>query len=236
VSAYDDLVSASSPSLFLADIPGVNQPQNVTQPWAGYTPLPNGDLARWFAGMDRLFIADRPGLSVTDDGFTASAWMMPKQIIPGHFANHEGTGYVHWMGKGNAAQGHEWAFRMYNEANSENRPNRISGYVFGPGPGKGSGAYFEDVDALTAGWINVVMRVAPAHVANRSVHIYRDGTWRRSFVIDPALVLRRGPAPLCIGSRDGLSYFEGAIGKVVIWPRSIGDDLIEAQYQAMVGG
>ena len=59
---------------------------------------------------DYVEIADAPQFSIVNTGeLTVSAWMRPDALT---FPKFEGTGYVHWIGKGEAGQ-QEWAFRMY---------------------------------------------------------------------------------------------------------------------------
>ena len=69
-------------------------------------------------------------------GLTISAWIRPETLS---FTNTEGSGYVHWLGKGEKER-YEWTFRMYSQDNSEGRGNRISFYVFNPGGGLGIGS------------------------------------------------------------------------------------------------
>lgn len=172
-------------------------------------------------------IPDSPDFSVPTTGaLTVSAWMRPDTLT---FPQAEGTGYVHWMGKGEAGR-QEWVFRMYNLQNTETpeRPNRISFYVFNPGPGKGVGSYFQE--EVTAGeWIHVV-----GAADDQRTYIYRDGVFKRcdryrgpadgdcqshDLVIQP----QHGTAPLRIGTRDFHSFFQGSIRDVRIWSRLLSD-------------
>jgi hypothetical protein len=90
------------------------------------------------------------------EGLTVAAWMRPDTL---HFPRSEGSGYVHWLGKGSRGlpgNQQEWTFRMYNEVNGEDRPSRISFYVFPPtGGGEGTGSYFQD-PVRPGQWIHVV--------------------------------------------------------------------------------
>jgi hypothetical protein len=45
----------------------------------------------------------------TTGELTVSAWIRPETLA---FPNTEGSGYVHWLGKGDKGQ-HEWAFRAW---------------------------------------------------------------------------------------------------------------------------
>ena len=125
-----------------------------------------------FNGVDQYVeVPSAPELSPTDNGFTVSAWMMPDTLT---FPNPEGSGYVHWMGKGARGQ-QEWLFRMYNQTNTEKppRPNRISFYVFNPDGGLGVGSYFQDsVQPNT--WIQVT-----GIADGQRTYMYKDGVMRR---------------------------------------------------------
>jgi hypothetical protein len=78
---------------------------------------------------------------------TVSGWIRPATLL---FANTEGSGYVHWLGKGESGR-HEWTFRMYSQGNAEDRGNHISFYVFNPAGDQGVGSY---LGRLTAGTVD----------------------------------------------------------------------------------
>ena len=103
-----------------------------------------GDIYLRFDGIDDYVeIPSSDDFSVSKTGeLTVSAWLKPDVL---DFPNSEGTGYVHWMGKGDAGQ-QEWVLRMYSLDNTETppRPNRISFYVFNPQGGLGVGSHFQD--------------------------------------------------------------------------------------------
>ena len=164
-------------------------------------------------------------------GLTVSAWIRPATL---KFPNTEGSGYVHWMGKGEKGR-HEWVFRMYSMGNSENRGNRISFYVFNAQGGEGVGSYFED--AISPGqWIHVV-----GVADGQRTYIYKNGELRRCdqyrgagdgtcgrhpIQVDP----EAGPAPLRIGTRDLKSFFKGEIREVRIWDRALTASEITGLY------
>ncbi|MBV8277176.1 MAG: hypothetical protein JO170_18225 [Verrucomicrobia bacterium] len=78
---------------------------------------------------DYVEIPSSADFSVATTGsLTVSAWMRPDVLT---FPIAESTGYVHWLGKGEAGQ-QEWTFRMYNFKTQDqpSRRNRISFYVF----------------------------------------------------------------------------------------------------------
>src|SRR5215831_12161498 len=133
-----------------------------------------GDFYLRFNGInDYVEIPSSDVLSVSTSGeLTVSAWLRPDVL---NFARSEGSGYVHWMGKGEANR-QEWVFRMYNRDGTTEtppRPNRISFYVFNPEGGLGVGSYFQDT--LQEGdWIFVVGIADSART-----FMYRDGRYRR---------------------------------------------------------
>jgi len=90
--------------------------------------LGHGSSAYSFNGTDAYIeIPDHKDFSVSTTGkLSIAVWMRPGTLI---FPNDEGTGYVHWMGKGVPYQ-HEWTFRMYSADNTEERKNRTSFYLF----------------------------------------------------------------------------------------------------------
>lgn len=173
--------------------------------------------------------------SVSRDGLTVSAWMMPDTLT---FPRSEGSGYVFWMGKGDRGR-QEWAFRMYNRTNKENppRPNRISFYVFNPEGGLGVGSYFQD-PVIVRQWIQVT-----AVVDGHRVSIYRNGAFQRCDefqggatdgvcqahpeVIHPTM----SDAPMRFGTRDLRSFFKGGLSDIRIWDRALSASEVRAVYE-----
>jgi hypothetical protein len=185
---------------------------------------------------DYIEIPDHADFSLATTGqLSVSAWIRPDVLT---FPVFQSTGYVHWMGKGEAGQ-HEWVFRMYNEQTTDTppRPNRISFYVFNPEGRLGIGSYFQE--PVQAGqWIHVV---GTADGENTS--IYRDGEFKdrdRYIATETTqsnspgrwITPTRGSAPLRIGTRDRRSFFLGAIREVRIWSRA----LTPAEVAALFGG
>ncbi len=187
---------------------------------------------------DYLQVNDSDGLSVaTKGGLTVSAWIRPSTLV---FPNTEGSGYVHWLGKGEGTQ-QEWTFRMYSQDNTEGRANRISFYLFnlagpalpngGYGPNIGIGSYFQD--AVTPGaWIHVV-----GTADDQRTYIYKDGRLRDQDKYrapdDPTvrpITPQNGTAPLRIGTRDFQSYFPGDIAEVKVWSRALTQAEVSALY------
>lgn len=192
----------------------------------------SGDIYLRFDGLGSYVeIPSSADFSVETTGeLTVSAWFRPDVL---QFPNDEGSGYVYWMGKGQAHE-QEWAFRMYSRHNTEDppRPNRISFYVFNPEGGLGVGSYVDDKVSQHQ-WIHAAGVVGPSQTS-----IYKDGTYRRcdtyrgpaighcpihtdrsgqQLVINP----QAGSAPLRIGTREFASFFEGGIRDVRIWNRAL---------------
>ncbi len=156
----------------------------------------------------------------TTGALTVSAWINPATLV---FPSSEGSGYVHWLGKGEAGQ-HEWVMRMYSQDNTENRGNRISFYVFNPEGGLGVGSHFQD--PLQAGeWIHIV-----GAADQERTYIYRDGVRRDSDVYTGKIVPTAGLAPLRIGTRDLHSFFQGEIRHVRLWNRVLTAAEIQGLY------
>src|SRR5712692_4472209 len=121
-------------------------------------------------------IPDSTDFSVdTTGGLTISAWMRPDVL---RFPSTEGSGYVHWLGKGERGT-QEWVFRMYSQDNTEGRENRISFYVFDgntPPPLRGCGSYFQD-PVQAKRWIHVV---GIADNSAMTTAIYKNGELRNT--------------------------------------------------------
>jgi hypothetical protein len=187
---------------------------------------PAADLV--FDGLDDYIeIPDDVQFSVASTGqLTVSAWIRPDVLT---FPVFQSTGYVHWLGKGEAGQ-QEWVFRMYNQSTTDNppRPNRISFYLFNAAGGEGIGSHFQE--PVEAGeWIHVV------GTANGEVTaIYKNGEFKdcdrytgtgpgpcHNYAPDQWIAPTHGTAPLRIGTRDLESFFLGAIREVRIWGRAL---------------
>jgi len=246
-SAYDRLVLADGPILYLT----MSTPEQGREPDrtgrarqgtyapAGSPPqttaLPNGDLCARFDGASQyLEVPDADDLSIpTTRRLTLEAWMRPDVL---EFPSKEGSGYVHWLGKGESGT-QEYVLRMYSLTNSEARPSRVSGYAFNLAGGLGAGSYFQD--PVAAGeWIQVVVAFnlddAPGATPG-TVKIYKNGVLRdmdtlASFQVVPG----NGTAPLRVGTRDRHSFFAGAIGKVAIYDRELTPAQVLSHAQAML--
>ncbi len=191
------------------------------------TRLPNGETAVVLDGASEYIeVASTASLSVRPGhALTVEAWIQPGTLEFPHAEN----GYVHWAGKGETGM-EEFTFRMYSRTNSANRPNRISGYVFNPDGGEGSGSYFQD--PVRAGeWIAVAMVI---DARAETVAIYKNGVLRKTtpfsqFGVSP----QPGNAPLRVGTRDLRSFFLGAIAKFAVYDRALPASTLAAHAALM---
>jgi hypothetical protein len=249
-SAYDLLVLNDYPVAYLtrssANLAGETDQTKrgydgkyypVTSPPAAAV-MPNGELAAAYNGVNQyLEIPDSNAFSITTQGaLTIEAWIRPDVL---NFVDTEGSGYVYWGGKGSPSQ-HEYALRMYSFTNTENpaRPNRISGYAFNLAGNLGSGSYFQD-SVTTGQWMHVAVvfnstdtsasMTYPGYVKIYKNGVLRDTTEMSQFSVTPA----NGTAPFRLGTRNFGSYFQGAIGKVAVYPSELGAERISAHYALM---
>lgn len=222
MSLYDTTVLADAPALFLSNVLWAAD----DAPTLGSF-LPNGEQAMHFDGVSSYIeISDANALSITTTGeLTVEAWIQPTTLTLPHV---EGSGYVHWLGKGEAGQ-QEYTMRMYSSENTENRDNRISAYAFDKTGGIGPGSYFQD-RLIVGNWIYIVATFTPADVT-----IWRDGLLRDTDPVAP-VVVENGTAPLRIGTRDKASFFKGNIGKVAIYNHLLTSTRILAHFDAMRAG
>lgn len=201
------------------------------------TSMPNGDAATAFNGVDQFFeVPDSARLSPSSSGvMTIEAWMRPDTL---QFDSTEGGDYVHWLGKGEVGA-HEFAARMYNRDNDVDRPNRISGYVFNEEGGLGAGSAFED-DLRPGEWLHfafvVNFEASTDEYPDGYTKIYRDGELRSVNDISihgEEIQVVRTEAPFRVGTRDGGSFFEGAIGKVAIYGYEVNQEDLCGHVAAM---
>jgi concanavalin A-like lectin/glucanase superfamily protein len=157
-------------------------------------------------------------------GLTVEVWMRPDALV---FPGQTTQPYIHWLGKGEHSQ-YEWGLRFYSQ-DADQRPNRISAYIWNPSGGEGAGAYFEDPDLQPGGWMHIVACYDPGDWTTdppAGVSIYRNGvrqlgppskgTLYRTFNISPM----RGSAPVRLGARDDVSLtLAGGLDEVAIYPR-----------------
>ncbi len=246
--AYDRQVLSFCPVMYLA----MSHPDGGTEPdLSGHdhegvyrpagnrpasSPLPNGDVVADFDGnKEYLRVPSARELSIPNTGrLTVQAWIEPAVLQFRHVA---GSGYVYILGKG-AAGKQEYALRMYSRTNSEKpeRPNRVSAYVFNLRGGEGSGAYFQD-RIHPRMWMMVTLVVddrSSRGWPDGYVAIYKNDALRgkvsiAQFNVRPG----RSNAPLCIGTRQLKSFFQGAIGKVAVFDHVLSGRDIAGIYNAM---
>jgi hypothetical protein len=189
-----------------------------------------GDVYLKFNGLgDFVEIPGTDRLSVDTTGaLTIAAWMRPDIL---NFPKSEGSGYIHWLGKGESGR-QEWTFRMYNRDNTREippRPNRISFYVFNPPGDLGVGSYVQDT-VEPGRWIHVVgvMDFARTHIYSdgifRGCDTYRgpsDGNCPLHYIPGTrdqlVMVSQGGAVPLRLGTRDFHSFLQGGLTGVRVW-------------------
>jgi hypothetical protein len=190
----------------------------------------NGSSAYSFNGTNAYIeIPDHSVFSIsTTRKFSMSVWMRPGTTT---FPEVEGgpgaTNYVYWMGKGVPDQ-HEWACRMYNLHNSENRPNWISFYVFNLGGDLGAGSRVEDpVTPLV--WLHFV---ATVDVAANTIKWYENGALRDTDTLSGfSITPENGTAPVRLGTRNRDSYFKGSIDNLLFYNRVLSAFEVIQLYQ-----
>jgi hypothetical protein len=247
-SSYDQLIRSHNAAMYLAmSSPGTGREADLsgrghtgTYHPAGSYPsrsrLPNGDPVAAFNGATQyLEVPDANDLSVTSRGeLTIEAWIRPDTL---QFPSEEGSGYVHFLGKG-APNQHEYVARMYSKVNDEDRPNRISGYAFKLAGGLGSGSYFQ-VPVQVGEWILVDIVINTRNTSTSYptgyVKIFRNGQLKDTTGLDQFdVVPRNGTAPLRVATRDFASYFRGALGKVALYLHELAPDQILSHHRAML--
>ncbi len=168
-------------------------------------------------------IPDSTDFSVdTTGGLTISAWMRPDVLL---FPSTEGSGYVHWLGKGERGT-QEWVFRMYSQDNTEGRENRISFYVFNNAGGRGCGSYFQDPISASQ-WIHVV---GVADGSLQTTAIYKNGVLRNINSYAGTITPQHATAPLRMATRDFASFFLGGMAQVRVWNRPLTTEEISGLY------
>ncbi len=184
-----------------------------------------------FSGVNSYAeIPDSPSFSVSAAGLTVAVWMRPDTLtFPVTEGSRPTEKFVHWLGKGSLGQipnSNEWAFRMYSQTSPPGpRANRISFYVFNPGPGRGCGSYFQD-PIILGQWIHVV-GVVDARA--QLTAIYKNGQFRHHDSYSSKRPTD-GKAPLRLGTQSLGSFFKGAIGPVHIWNRPLSAGEIQKLY------
>jgi hypothetical protein len=226
----------------------INLTTPPTPPTIASVPLPNNEPAFGFNGSQYLEIANAIDLSVPNTGaITVECWMRPDVL---DFSKPEGTGYVHFMGKGDAfgvSGNQEWTSRMYSLHNSESRPNRISGYAFLPAGGLGVGSNWQD--PVTVGeWIHYALVIDTTPLPGVDLNgysydkgctkIYKNGVLRDQDALDNpdinVIVPVHGSAPMRVGTQTFFSWFQGAVGKIALYPKQLTAAQILSHHDEMV--
>ncbi len=197
--------------------------------------LTDGSVLSFDGVGNYIEVPDSPDFSLTTAGaLTVSAWIRPATLTFPMVEKHKD--YIHWLGKGEKGR-QEWTFRMYNLDTTGNRPNRISFYVFSPGPGEGVGSYVQE--PVTVGeWIHIV-----GAADDQNTYMYKNGVFKDCDAYtgpsagpcgfdNRTVQPQRGTAPLRLGTRDCNSYFQGDIARVRIWNRLLTQDEIMALFQS----
>jgi hypothetical protein len=193
--------------------------------------LPNGDLYYTFDGTEDYLEADDDALfSIAYNGtLTWEVWMRPDTL---EFPRVEGSNYVHFLGKGDVGN-HEWAGRMYNYHNLEvpPRPNRVACYAWNLIGNQGAGSYFQET-VNPGEWIHVV---ASYSVAADRIRIYKNGVMTLASTLSSySIVPVDGASPLRLGTKDGFSFFKGALAKVAIYNSEISAATVANHYTTMM--
>lgn len=188
--------------------------------------MPNGDLAVAYNGVDQYAeIPDDDIFSVGTTGqLTVEAWVRPDTL---ENPNAESSGYVYLLGKG-AYLNYEWALRMYNYTNTENRPNRMSAYVWALTGGYGYGSYVQDALSPSE-WIHLVFVV---NDEDSTIRLYKNGVLRDTDSY-AAIELGNGNVPVRLGTRNFSSWFQGAIGKFAVYSTALSAEQIKTHFDAM---
>jgi len=193
----------------------------------------NGSSAYSFNGTnDYIEIPDNDVFSIsTTRKFSLSVWLRPGTLT---FPFSEGGpgDYVYWMGKGEEygtnSGNQEWACRMYNLSNSEDRPNRTSFYVFNPPGGQGAGSYVQDL-VTNLVWLHFAGTV---DVDADIIKWYKNGVLRDS---DPlsgySIVPKNGTAPVRLGTQNFDSYFKGSIDNLLFYNRVLSEFEVTQIYK-----
>jgi hypothetical protein len=224
--------------------------------------LPNGDSAADFNGSTQyLTVPSSAVFSIPTTGnLTWEGWIHPDVL---QFPNNSG-GYVDWMGKCEQySPTCEWEARMYNLTNGENRPSRLSAYVFNPGAGLGSAADWQpNASVIQANqWYHVVGEYTtqsqpsscPADCAGNgcanpetsypgSINIWVNGVeWSQTNHSPTGCMCQYCINPVAnasavnVGTMAMDTWFHGAVGKVAIYGYLLSATQIAAHYKAMTG-
>ena len=260
-TTYDSVVLADSPVMYLkmngastgkeSDMTG----HGHNGAYKGGTPssvtLPNGDSAADFNGSSEyLTVPSSAALSIpTTKALTWEAWIRPDTLS---FSTESSDGYVDWMGKcEDYSPTCEWEARMYGASTAEDRPDRLSAYVFNSSAGLGSAADWQPAsNVISAGkWIHVVAEYQTSTTPSGcdsshpgSINIWVNGVEQSFASHFPTGCMSQysvsptaNSSPLDIGTMALDTWFKGAVGKVAVYNHLLTQTQINAHYKAMSG-
>jgi len=184
-------------------------------------------------------------------GLTVEVWMRPDALVfPGQPSGPDFL--IHWLGKCVSGSGQcEWGLRFYS-GDSQERPNRVSAYIWNPDGSEGAGAFFQyginDDDPLVVGtWYHIVAIYDPGDMdtPGAGVRIYKNGVKKQgppasgTLYSTYGIVPVHGALPVRLGTRDAAtsgeaaaSYLTGGLDEVAIYPYALSDDQVMDNYQA----
>jgi hypothetical protein len=194
------------------------------------------------AGSQAVFSQPTSGL-----GLTVEVWMRPDALaFPAQPSGPDF--YIHWLGKCVSGSGQcEWGLRFYNNASQE-RPNRISAYLWNPDGSEGAGAYIQDdLTNVVGQWMHIVAVYEPGDkdTPGAGVRIYRNGV-KKHGPPDPktlysayGIVPVHSTLPVRLGTRDAatsgaaaVGYLTGGLDEVAIYPYAFTDAQVMENYNA----
>ena len=258
---YDSIVLDDNPVLYLAMNTFTSGTENDKTGkgnngiYMGGNPtlanLPNGDTAADFNGSSEyLSVPSSSDLSIsTTQQLTWEAWIRPDTL---QFPYSSSDGYVEWMGKCRSySPTCEWEARMYSSSTAENRPSRLSAYVFNNTADLGSAADWQpSSNVIKAGqWLHVVgeyqTQTTPSECSSSypgTINIWVNGV-KQSFVSHYQtgcmsqynIIPKAGTSPLIIGTMAMDYWFKGAIGKVAIYHYLLSQTQINNHFKTMTG-
>lgn len=203
----------------LASLPGVTQIHPLANDPTGIKPV-IGNVATVsksgvtfdgtranFNGTGSINFGDSPDFSAVTTGELTIA-------IAVAIADWRGKGateYVHWLAKGNAATGHEWAFRHYVQGGTGEAPQRqgrISYYDFNKAGGLGAGSYYQDGTLPT----RERLIVATTNIAQNRIRLFVDGVQRDEDTLSGYNIKPTDTtSPVILGTRgDGTGFLVGS--------------------------
>ncbi len=159
-------------------------------------------------------VTDNAAYSIgTTGAITISLWLNPLSTT---MPKQEGSGYVYMLSKLGASK-NEWAFRMYQDYNTEGRYNRISFYTFNSAGGLGDGVATQET-VKVGEWMHLVATVDSSKV----MRLYKNGVLKDVFT--STMTFSDTDSNMTIGAGGGnsdtlASFWQGGIDDVRIYNR-----------------